>query len=64
MKERKKKSLLKHLVGIVVPLAFLLAIGIIYEHLGLIIGSLILGLEGLYVILVVAKRKKDKKGED
>ena len=58
MKERKKKFLLKHLVSIVVPLAFLLAMGIIHEHLGLIIGSLILGLEGLYVILVVAKKKR------
>ena len=58
------KPLHKHLIGIVVPLVLLLAMGIIFEHLGLIIGSLILGLEGLYVILVVAKRKKDKKGED
>ena len=44
------RFLLKHFLGIVVPLILLLAMGITYEHLGLIIGSLILGFEGFYVL--------------
>jgi len=37
----------KHFLGIIVPLVVLLIMGIIHEHLGLIIGSLMLGFEGL-----------------
>ena len=49
---------LKYFMGIVVPLAFLLAMGIAYEHLGLIIGSLMLGFEGLYVLYTLKKKRR------
>lgn len=51
---------LKHFSGIIIPLAFLLAMGIAHKHVGLIIGSLILGFEGLYVIIIMMK--KGRKG--
>jgi len=58
------KPLLKYFLGIVAPLVFLLAMGITYEHLGLIIGSLMLGFEGLYVLYVLKKRRLRRSEND
>jgi len=64
IKKPQVKSLTKgfylHLAGILIPLGILLSIGIIYQHVGLIIGSLLLGFEGLYVLKAVAEKKRIK----
>ena len=63
--KRRTRSLLKNLyprmMGIFIPLAILLSMGVIFQHLGLIIGSLLLLFEGLYTLKVVAKREKRRK---
>jgi len=50
----------KHFLGIIIPLVVLLIMGIIHEHLGLIIGSLILGFEGLYVLKKKRRLRRDE----
>ena len=57
------RFLLKYFAGIIIPIVLLLVIGIIHKHLGLIIGSLILGLESFYILIMIVKELKKNEGK-
>ena len=56
---RRKKIIM--LIAALIPLTISLALGIIYQHLGLIIGASLLSLEGLYILYTLVKKQEAEK---